>query len=67
MLPIGTSAKRLRDLLEGKYDYKMLPDPYSGKTVLENKDDSIVDLLDTMLTKWKEGEGKGACVDRRGL
>ena len=32
--------------------------------MLENKDDSIVDLLDTMLTKWEEGEGAGARVDR---
>ena len=45
MLPIGNSAKKLHRLLEGKYGYKMLPDPYSGQTVLENKDDSIVDLV----------------------
>ena len=64
MLLIGNSAKKLHRLLEGKYGYKMLPDPYSGKPVLENKDDSIVDLLETMLTKWKEGEGTGAHVDR---
>ena len=64
VLPIGTSAKKLHDLLKRKYGYKMLQDPYTGKTVLENKDDSIVDLLETMLTKWKEGEGTGACVDR---
>ena len=64
VLPIGTSAKNLHRMLESKYGYKMLPDPYTGKTVLENKDDSIVDLLETMLTKWKEGEGTGACVDR---
>ena len=56
MLPIGTIAKKLHDLSKGKYVYKMLPDPCSGKTMLENKDDSIVDLLDTMLTKWEEGE-----------
>ena len=64
VLPIGTSAKNLHRMLESKYGYKMLRDPYTGKTVLENKDDSIVDLLETMLTKWKEGEGTGACVDR---
>ena len=64
LLPICASAKRLHRLLDGKYGYKMLPDPYSGKTVLENKDDSIVDLLEAMLTTWKEGEGTGACVDR---
>ena len=64
MLPIGTIAKKLHDLSKGKYVYKMLPDPCSGKTVLENKDDSIVDLLDTMLTKWEEGEGAGARADR---
>ena len=64
MLPIGNSAKKLHRLLEGKYGYKMLPDPYTGKTVLENKDDSIVDLLDNMLTTWKKVEGTGACVDR---
>ena len=45
LLPICASAKRLHRLLDGKYGYKMLPDPYSGQTVLENKDDSIVDLV----------------------
>ena len=30
MLPIENSAKKLHRLLEGKYGYKMMPDPYSG-------------------------------------
>ena len=68
VLPIGTSAKRLHDLLVGKYGYKMLTDPFSGKTVLENIKDEpsrpLDLLLDGMLTKWKEGEGTGARVDR---
>ena len=41
----------------------MLPDPYSGKTVLENKDDSIVDLVNADQVEGRWGH-TGARVDR---